>query len=210
MSYYMQLRTIKLPKISNSKLNKHYLKKPMANYYLNKLKLLRNGKVNSDYKQNKTSNETNKKEESIVLNITSRKLVNLSKDSSKKEIRKEPNNNPPFSFKYFFNNSYKNKMQKSFSAINVNTIKENKNLESNFFKLKNDSNIYTSNANYIKNKKIVIVDKYIYDNNKYKPDRLGLFDMSDFRHPKRQMGKGLLGHIYYNHNKYRKDINQDS
>ena len=101
-------------------------------------------------------------------------------------------------------------MQKSFSAINVNTIKENKNLESNFFKLKNDSNIYTSNADYIKNKKIVIVDKYIYDNNKYKPDRLGLFDMSDFRHPKRQMGKGLLGHIYYNHNKYRKDINQDS
>ena len=72
MSYYMQLRTIKLPKISNSKLNKHYLKKPMANYYLNKLKLLRNGKVNSDYKQNKTSNETNKKEENIILNITSR------------------------------------------------------------------------------------------------------------------------------------------
>ncbi len=209
MSYYKQIRTIKLPKISNSRLNNYFLKKPMSNYYLNKLKLQRNGRVNSDNKHNKTSNE-NKKEESIVLNITSRKLVNLSKDSPKKEIKKEPNNNHPFSFKYFFNNSYKNKMQKSFSAINVNTIIENKNLESNFFKLKNDSNIYTSNADYIKNKKIVIVDKYLYDNNKYKPDRLGLFDMSDFRHPKRQIGKGLLGRIYYNHNKYRKDINNDS
>ena len=209
MSYNKQIRTIKLPKISNSKLSKNYLKKPMSNYYLNKLKLFRSGRLNSDYKQNKTSNET-KKEESIVLNITNRKLVNLSKDLSKKEVKKEPNKNPPFSFKYFFNNSYKNKMQKSFSAINVNSIKENNNLESNFFKLKNDSNIYTSNADYIKNKKIVIVDKYFYDNNKYMPDRLGLFDMSDFRHPKRQIGKGLLGRIYYNHNKYRKDINNDS
>ena len=69
-------------------------------------------------------------------------------------------------------------------------------------RLNKDSNIYTSNAGYIKNKKLVIIDKFSYNNNKYKPDRLGRYDMLDIPRPKMQMGKGLLGKIYYNHNKY--------
>ena len=73
-------------------------------------------------------------------------------------------------------------------------------------KLNNNSNIYTANAKYIKNKKMIIIDKYSYDNNIYKPDRLGLFDMSDFRNPKKIVGKGIFGHIYYNHNKNRNNL----
>ena len=69
-------------------------------------------------------------------------------------------------------------------------------------RIKKDSNIYTSNIDFIKNKKMVIIDKFRYDNNKYKPDRLGLFDMQDLPRPKKEKGKGLFGKIYYNHNKY--------
>ena len=42
---------------------------------------------------------------------------------------------------------------------------------------------------------MLLLDKYTYDNNVYKPDRLGFFDVSDMN-------------IYYNHNKYRRNIDE--
>ena len=98
----------------------------------------------------------------------------------------------------------KNKLQKSLSYVNLKTIdKEKTNFESNFMKLNNFSNIYTAKADYIQNKKMLIMDKFSYDNNIYKPDRLGRFDMSAFNNPKKSVGKGIFGHIYYNHNRIR-------
>ena len=51
-----------------------------------------------------------------------------------------------------------------------------------------------------------IKDKYIYDKNIYKPDRLGLFDISDFKTTKPKGKKAINGHIYFNHNKYQGKI----
>ena len=44
-------------------------------------------------------------------------------------------------------------------------------------KLEREANIYTSKVPYIQNKKMLLFDKYNYDNNEYKPDRAKLFDM---------------------------------
>ena len=118
---------------------------------------------------------------------------------------------PNVSFKYIYEIIKKNNLRRSASYNSINTIeKEKMNFENNFMKIKKESNIYTSNVNYIKNKKMLILDKYKYDNNRYKPDRLGLFDMSDFDNIKFSSRNGMHGHIYYNHNKYRRKIRDDS
>ena len=212
MNYYNQIKDIKLPRIFDNRIRKNNLsKKPMSNYYLKELKI-KNKRANSENSKsnNKSKEKNNKKKDdnNFVLNITKKKLNNINSDSQLKINKKKKKKNSPYTFKYFYSNLNKNNLQKSFSSINVNTIvREKNNLESNFMKLKNESNIYTANADYIKNKKMIILDKYVYDNNKYKPDRLGLFDMSEFHQPKIKIGKGVLGHIYYNHNKYRRDDN---
>ena len=52
------------------------------------------------------------------------------------------------------------------------------NMESNFMKLIKEANIFSANASYIQNKKILIFDKFNYGNNEYVPDRAKLFDMT--------------------------------
>ena len=208
MNSYHIINTLKLPKIINQRLSIRNI--PKNNYFLNLLKISKIKRTNSENSidENNKSNKNIKdlkKDDLIILNIFKKKK-NKKNNEKKKEKKKSPKNHSSFSYKNVFNKINKNRLQKSFSSLNVNTIeKEKPNLESNFMKLKNESNIYTSNAHYITNKKMVIIDKYLYDNNIYRPDRLGLFDMSDFRRPKLVSGRKIIGKIYYNHNKFRND-----
>ena len=127
------------------------------------------------------------------------------------KIKKKLKINPNFSFKNMFEIIKKNNLKKSASYNNLNTIdKEKTDFESNFMKLKNEANIYTSDVDYIKNSKMLLLDKYIYDNNRYKPDRLGIFDMSDFKTMKFKNKKMINGHIYLNHNKYQRIPNNET
>ena len=199
MNHYNSINSLKLPKLINRRFriinNKSII--PKNQYFLNALK-------NEKMKRTNSENSDNKKNE---LNIKNMIILNMS--PKRKKEKKEMKNTScsdilsSFSFKNIFNTLKKNKIKKSFSTLNVNTIeKERPNLESNFKKLINESNIYTSKANYITNKKMIIIDKYLYDNNYYKPDRLGLYDMSNFKRPKMTSGNKIIGKIYYNHNKY--------
>ena len=221
----------------NNNINNFY-KIPTNKYFINLLKLSKIKRENSEKKEDtknpienlsklkkETANIKNEKlnklknDDITILNISKINKSNNSKSSSKSKKKRNRNKRKLkkkylYSLKDFFNIENKNKLRKSLSYINsINTIeKDRKNIESNFMKLKSNANKYTANANYIKNKKMIIIDKLSYDNNIYQPDRLGLFDMSDFKRSKRVIGKGIFGHIYYNHNKYRNNneyLNRD-
>ena len=83
----------------------------------------------------------------------------------------------PMSFKNITNIAKEKLMHKSQSNPSINNSQE-MNMESNFMKLSKEANIYTANATYIKNKKVLLFDKFVYDNNQYVPDRVKLFDMT--------------------------------
>ena len=197
MSSSVQTNKKKIPKMIIHNLN-HKNNNSLSNYYFN---VLKNKQLIADYNNNlKKKNII--KSNSTIMNISNVK-INLSHKLSEKNNKDILPKISPYTFKYFCNESNKNNLHKSSFIKKVNTIeKEKSNLESNFMRIKKDSNIYTSNVDYIKNKKLVIIDKYNYDNNKYIPDRLGLFDMSSLPNPKNKKGKGILGKIYFNHNKY--------
>ena len=181
--------------------NFHQNLNPINNYYFNTLK---NRELIFQYNKNlkNRNNIIKNKSNSVYLNISNIKMKLNNKSKEKKKDDKLPKISP-YTFKYFCCESNKNSLHNSLLSSRVNAIEKIKtNLQSNFMRIKKDSNIYTSNASYIKNKKLVIIDKNSYDNNKYIPDRLGLFDMLDLKHPKKEKGKGLFGKIYYNHNKY--------
>ena len=198
----------KIPKIIIR--NKNQNNNSLSIYYFN---ILKNKKLIADFHQDLQIKQKFIKSNSTTMSIPKIKLnlCNKSSDFKNKDILPKIS---PYTFKYFYKESNKNNLHKSLSSIKVNSIEKDKNnLESNFMKIQKDSNIYTSNADYIKNKKLVILDKYIYDKNKYMPDRLGLFDMSSIPHSKKQKGKGVFGKIYYNHNKYngrqKENLNKD-
>ena len=83
----------------------------------------------------------------------------------------------PISYKNIQSSNKEKIMHKSQSNPTINKPQE-MNMESNFMKLSKDANIYTSNAQYIQNKKVLLFDKFNYDNNQYIPDRAKLFDMT--------------------------------
>ena len=131
----------------------------LNNYYKAKLK-----------KSMKIKNEN----ESQIIN--NKKMYNIKKKYLKgKQIQENKevisHKMSPYSFKYFNKIDNKKISHKSLSSNN----KDINNMESNFMKLCKEANIYTSNANYIKNKKMVLFDKFNYDNNIYIPDRAKLF-----------------------------------
>ena len=95
----------------------------------------------------------------------------------------------PYNFKYFCNTANKKSINQALSNKSHKT--ENKVLESNFIKISKDANIYTSNATYITNKKMLLFDKYDFENNKYKPNRAKLFDMTAIPKSKNQIGNTL-------------------
>ena len=115
----------------------------------------------------------------IILSVTKRAKKTISKDKEEKNIPKIS----PYTFKYFCNTANKNKFIRSLST-NTTIKKTNQNLESNFMKLTKDANIYTTNAEYIQNKKLLLFNKYNFEDNKYKPNRANLFDMTSIPHSK--------------------------
>ena len=136
-----------------------------------------------NYKKNKTlnlnvQNINNGVDVNIILCVTKRN----NKKINKKEEEKIPKTSP-YNFKYFCNNANKKSFGRALSTNN--TIKPtNQDIESNFIKLSKDANIYTANADYIQNKKLLLFDKYDFPNNKYKPNRANLFDMTSIPYSK--------------------------
>ena len=200
-------KSLKLSNISFPLINNHFARKPQNVYFLNSIKNFKIKKENS--RNNLTTKNNNKninfKTQSIsILNMSNKKKNHTEKHSKrKKDLKIIPN----FSFKNIYELIKKNNLKKSASYNNINSIdKEKIDFESNFMKLRKEANIYTSKFNYIKNSKMLLLDKYIYDKNRYKPDRLGLFDISDFKTTKPKGKKAINGHIYFNHNKYQGKI----
>ena len=200
----VQTKSKSIPIIQRKKIR---IKNPISDYFLNAIK---NRKIISDYNNNLKTTKIWNKNNSVIMNNT-KINKNVNSNSIKQKNKDTLPKLPQYNYKYFYNKRNKNNFHKSLSNLNGNSIeKEKTNLETNFMRLNKDSNIYTSNAGYIKNKKLVIIDKFSYDNNKYRPDRLGRYDMLDIPRPKMQMGKGLLGKIYYNHNKYAKQKDNEN
>ena len=176
-------------KNSSEKKNNIKLKKNMNNMFIEKYEyILKNSNQNNPKRQiyhkfiykNKGKShkiERNIKNESImkdktIYNVTKKYINKKLLNDDKKKIY---NKISPYNFKYFCKSDKRKNKNKSQS----NSDYKNKNcMESNFMKLNKDANIYTSNAKYIKNKKMLLFNKYNYDNNAYKPDRAKLFDMT--------------------------------
>ena len=209
-----KIKPFKLPNILLFKNENFYRRNNMNEYFLNSMKNLKIKKEN--YQHNFSTENINKPRKlktklMSILNSSKYKTIDSKKQSRNDKNNKEVKVIPNFSFKNLYEIIKKNNLKKSASYTNI-TNKDNENIkyESNFMKLLRDSNIYTSNANYIKNKKMLIVDKYNYDNNRYKPDRIGLFDMSNFNNTKYKHKKTIYVHIYYNHNKYLPKSNENN
>ena len=157
----------------------------------------------NNLKKNKTFNQTftnnirrttyrNKQKLNLDLqNINNGVNVNIilcvtKRDNKKINKEEDVPKTSPYTFKYFCNTANK----KAFSRA----ISENKRakgiypeVESNFMKLSKEANIYTANADYIQNKKLLLVDKYNFKDNKYKPNRAHLFDMTSIPHSKNKI-----------------------
>ena len=98
------------------------------------------------------------------------------KSKKKKELDTQPTpRTSPYNFKYFCNTANKKSINQALSDKNKTEKKE---LESNFIKLSKEANMYTSNAEYITNKKLLLFNRYNFENNKYIPNRAKLFDMT--------------------------------
>ena len=204
-------KSLKLPNISFPALNNQFSRKPLNIYFLNSVKnfKIKLGNSQASLTTKHYKNGKNLKTQSIgILNTSKKKTIDAKKHQKNKKNLKINSN---FSFKNMFEIIKRNNLKKSASYNNLNTIgKEKTDFESNFMRLKNEANIYTSDVDYIKNSKMLILDKYIYDNNRYKPDRLGIFDMSNFKNIKFKNKKMINGHIYLNHNKYQRNINNEA
>ena len=131
----------------------------------NQKKLIKNQKSNTIYPMQKRIFNIRKKYSNI-----NNKPIKENNNASFKRIY-------PLTYKNIQNLNKEKLMHKSQSNPTFNASQE-MNMESNFMKLSKEANIYTSNANYIQNKKILLFDKYNYDNNLYVPDRAKLFDMT--------------------------------
>ena len=134
--------------------------------------------INSQ-KNFKTENLNSGVNVNIILSVTQRDNQNINNLDEEQKIPKIS----PYNFKYFCNTANKKSISKALSANNPNK-NEKKVIESNFIKLTKEANIYTANANYITNKKLLLFDKYNYENNNYKPNRANLFDMTSIPHSK--------------------------
>jgi hypothetical protein len=176
-------------------------KKPI--FYMN---ILKNKKIISDNIQSMRSRNEfkNKNNKFLTVKIKSRNLNMSSRNSKKNDLPKIC----PYTYKYFYKAENKHPLHKS--TINVNSIDSTKNnMESNFMQLCEKSNIYTSNVKYISNKKMVLLDKYKFDNNVYKPDRLKLHDMSIFPSNKVKLKKIIYKKILIDCNRVCNNNNND-
>jgi len=130
--------------VNNQTSNRNNISKAIQNI-LNDKKAINQSYNNDDDKVNEKSSKKN-----YLLN-----KIN-SKKSQTKSVEKEKNNfhkTSPYTFKYFYKTKNGRHFHNSSSLKNKNFIK------SNFINLTKDANIYTSNADYIKNKKIILFDE---------------------------------------------------
>ena len=86
----------------------------------------------------------------------------------------------PYTFKYFYSTSRRKALYNSSSDSNLLKKRKN-NFESNFINLSKDANIYTANADYIKNKKMLLFDKTCYNENNDKLDKENIFDKTNLK-----------------------------
>ena len=146
-----------------------HIYKEKEHFYKKDLKNLK--KYTAKNIENKsTLSPADKKIYSVIKKYISGKVREEDKKSKYKKIFPLPN-------RYMQNYPKDKQMYKSQSNPTFN-ISQEINMESNFMKLGKEANIYTANADYIKNKKILLFDKFNYDNNEYKPDRAKLFDIT--------------------------------
>ena len=132
----------------------------------------------------------------INVNIVEGVIPNKKQHKNKNlETQKIPKTSP-YDFKYFYNTANKKSINQALPKKNFKA--ENKDLESNFIKLSKEANLYTSNAEYITNKKFLLFDKYDFENNNYRPNRAKLFDMTEI--PK---SKNIICNTLYKTTKFR-------
>jgi len=119
-----------------------------------------------------------KQSNSIKSKLQKKSMESQTALIQKMEKQKSVPKTSPYSFKYFYNITNKKRALNN-SSLGINSIKENNDMESNFISLSKNANIYTSNAEYIQNKKMLLYDKTTYDNNNYKFDRANIFNMTN-------------------------------
>ena len=98
----------------------------------------------------------------INVNIVEGVIPNKNKKKNKNVETQQMPRTSPYNFKYFCNTANKKSINQAISSKHLHI--ENKELESNFIKLSKEANIYTSNAEYITNKKMLLFDKYDFEN----------------------------------------------
>jgi hypothetical protein len=154
--------------------------------------------TSSNYMSNTNQNDLNNKYQPITIYRNNKiPKINIKKGANsiksripKKSIKSQTSfiqkivdsksvpKTSPFSFKYFCNIANKKKSLHN-SSLGINSIKQSNDMESNFINLSKNANIYTSSADYIQNKKMLLFDKTTYDDSKYRPDRANVFDMTN-------------------------------
>ena len=144
--------------VNNQTSSKNNISNAIQNI-LSEQKIINNLNNNDDTK----INERTFKKKDLLNKLNSKKIQTKSIEQLKEQ--KTFHKTSPYTFKYF----YKIKNGRSFhnSLSNGKLLKDKNFIKSNFINLSKDANIYTSNADYIKNKKIILFDedKSLYDNN---------------------------------------------
>ena len=128
----------------------------------------------NDNKENSKSNSKQNKEKK-----SKNKLIKIRQIPKKIKIKKIQ----PFSYRYFQNITTNKKKTLNSISLGVKTIKENDDMIGNFLSLSKDANKYTSNVDYIQNKKMQLFEL----NEKNKTER----DKSD------KSQKNNINHILY-------------
>ena len=128
----------------------------------------------NDNKENSKSNSKQNKEKK-----SKNKLIKKHQNPKEIKIKKVQ----PFSYRYFQNITTNKKKTLNSISLGVKTIKENDDMIGNFLSLSKDANKYTSNVDYIQNKKMQLFES----NEKNKTER----DKSD------KSQKNNINHILY-------------
>ena len=120
-----------------------------------------------------------------------------------------------YNFNHFLRKLNKNNQTRfirSQSQGNSTTNKaiEKKIVESNFKSIKASANRFTENVPYIKNKKMALFDKYTYDNDNYKTDRVGKYDMKKFNSLSPDKTTLFKTTVFRNNNFVNKKLQKDS
>ena len=163
-------------------------------YYIH---ILKNKKIISDNMLSYRSRNDYKNKCNLLISNKTNSLSSVSLNSKSRNTKRKilPK---IYSYKYFHKQRNKNLLHKS--TNNVNSIENNKtNMESNFMSLLKESNIYTSKVKYISNIKMLLLDKYKFDNDTYRPDRLKIYDMSKLPKPKFKLKKFNFRNFFFNH-----------